>query len=288
MTSTAWWSGSAVLLDFESDSPDPKDARAIQCAAVKIGPGYSMPTTWLVKPERPIPQEAIDVHHIENEYATAHGETRELALFQIATSLAADTQDGRPVIAHNGTYDLTLLDRELRRTGLGSLAADHGRVTVRLDGREVGSFYVIDTIVLDRALDQYRKGPAGGGRNKLEEACRVYGVPMPEGAAHDAAADALAAGRLAWVMAKRCAMDGDQLRAVYADRKRPQTLVNDFQSLGTLTLPQLHAWQQRVAKEQMEHLQDYFAEHPERGVDPADVSTDWPLIPVSATVDIAL
>jgi DNA polymerase III subunit epsilon len=285
---TAWWGGSAVLLDFESDGPDPKDARAIQAAVVEIGPAGICEMEWLIEPERDIPQEAINVHGITTERARAEGVKREVAITQIASILADATAAGVPVIAHNAPYDLTLLDREMRRLGIGSLGTEHGQVTVRIDGAQVGAFHVIDTIVLDRALDQYRKGPAGGGRNKLEEACRVYGVPMPEGAAHDASADALAAGRLAWVMAKRCAMDGDQLRAIYADRKRPQTLVNDFQSLGTLTLPQLHAWQQRVAKEQMEHLQDYFAEHPERGVDPADVSTDWPLIPVSATVDIAL
>jgi DNA polymerase III epsilon subunit-like protein len=285
---TAWWSGSAVLLDFESDGPVPTEARAIQTAVVQIGPGYSLPTTWLIKPERAIDPGAIEVHGITTEYAAEHGDSRELAVFQIATALAAHAGGDVPVIAHNAVYDLTLLDREMRRLGIGSLGHEGGQVVVRMDGRQVGAFHVIDTIVLDRALDQYRKGPAEGGRNRLEEACRVYGVPMADGAAHDATADALAAGRLAWVFAKRCAMDPAGLRAIYADRKYPGNLARDFTNLGTLTLPQLHAWQQRQAKEQGEHLQDYFAEHPERDVDPADVSTDWPLIPVSATVDIAL
>jgi DNA polymerase III subunit epsilon len=285
---TEWWSGSAVLLDFESDGPDPKDARAIQAAVIWIGYAEPRPNVWLVKPERDIPQGAIDVHGITTERAAADGLDRDQAIFEIATALTA-AGENVPVVAHNAPYDLTLLDREMRRLGIGSLGIDpNGQVAVRMDGRTVGAFWVIDTIVLDRAFDPYRKGPAGGGRNRLEEACRVYGVPMPEGAAHDATADAYGAGRLAWAIAKRCAMPGDQVRALYADRRQPHELSNAFWTIGTLTLPQLHAYQQRMAKEQGEHLQDYFAEHPERGVDPADVSTDWPLIPVSATVDIAL
>jgi DNA polymerase-3 subunit epsilon len=82
-------------------------------------------------------------------------------------------------------FDLTLLDEELRRYALPPLAAA---------GARTGP--VIDPLVMDRALDKYRRG-----KRTLEAACAVYGVTLD--GAHDASADALAAVRVARALAAR-------------------------------------------------------------------------------------
>jgi hypothetical protein len=95
------------------------------------------------------------------------------------TSSPRSGRSGCPVVGFNLCYDLTLLDRELRR---------HGRPPL-----EPG--YVIDAFVLDKHVS-YRRGP-----RKLVDQCQHYGVRID--GAHDAAADALAAARVAWRIAQR-------------------------------------------------------------------------------------
>lgn len=280
---TAWWDGRAMALDFETDGIEPTEARAIQSATVLIEPGEpAVADVWIYQPERDIPQGAIDVHGITTERAENEGVGRAMGITALAFKLGAA---GVPVICHNAPYDLTVLDREMRRLGVGSLGTDVrvgtgslGAVQVRIDGRFVGEFHVIDTMVLDRGLDPFRKGPAEGGRNWLETACKVYGVPMPDGAAHDAGADALGCARLAWAIARRCSLPSADLLKLYGDRRRPRELADAFWTLGTLTLAQLHSLQVRWYREQAMHLIDYFAESGKG--DPATVRTVWPFEPL--------
>jgi DNA polymerase-3 subunit epsilon len=105
---------------------------------------------------------------------------------EIARALAESARAGRPLVVMNAPYDLTLLDRELRRhRGLP------------LDAYTAGHpLLVLDPWVLDKHLDRYRKG-----RRTLTDLCVQYGVVLD--AAHDAAADATAALRLAREIGRR-------------------------------------------------------------------------------------
>jgi DNA polymerase III epsilon subunit-like protein len=275
---TAWWNGRAVLLDFESDSKEPTDARIITACVAYIKPENPQPAliTPMAQTERPIPAEATAIHGITTAWADEWGRPRVDVVAAVATALATGPV-GAPVIGHNIRYDLTVLDRELRRTGVGSLGIDGARVTVRVDGRQVGAFHVIDTLTIDKQVDPYRKG-----RRTLDATAAHYNVPI-KGTAHTAEADALAAGRVAWAIAKRCDMDTEPLRALYADRRDPLNIVREFHALGTLTLEQLHRAQIRWAAEQASGLRDYFAKNPDHG-DWRTVSNAWPLEPVG-TVD---
>jgi hypothetical protein len=119
-----------------------------------------------------------------------------------------------PLVVANAPFDLTLLEAELGRHGIDTLAS-----------RPSGVRGVVDPMVIDRAFDTYRKacyrapgcdpetghhecGGCRGSRGfhdcgkgcgvtdrRLESLCIHYGVPLV--GAHDAAADALAAARLA-------------------------------------------------------------------------------------------
>ncbi len=64
-------------------------------------------------------------------------------------------------MAFNASYDLTLLDVELRRHGLATLPDRLGH-PVRA---------VLDPLVLDRHLDRYRRG-----KRRLADVCAHYGV----------------------------------------------------------------------------------------------------------------
>lgn len=273
----AWWSGSLVPFDLETDGVDPTDARIISACVAVCSPGMGADVrTWLAKPERPIPQGAIDVHGITTERAEYEGVDRAIVIEQIARSLAGEPGDAVPVVGHNLSYDCTVLDRELRRLGVGSLGvADGGGVSVRIDGRQVGSFLIVDTMVLDKAVDTYRPG-----KRQLSYVAEHYGVPI-RGDAHTADADALAAGRTAWAIAKRCSEPSATLFERYRDRKKPEQIVRSFYTLGTLTLPQLHAYQRREYVTQAEGLREYFIKSGTG--DPDSVSTAWPIQPVGVT-----
>lgn len=283
MTAAAWWNGSAILWDLETDGINPQDARIITAATVYCFSAITPETeTWLVKPGRPIPAEASAVHGIGTDHAAAHGMDRAEAIEEIARSLCEihrgatrDQWGDPPVIGHNvGKYDLTVLDRELRRTGVGSLGVEKDRVCVRIDGREVGSFHVIDSLVLDKAVDPYRRGS-----RKLVDVAAHYGVPI-RGDAHTADADALAAGRIVWAIARRCGEPSATLFERYRDRKDPGEIAAAFYALRLMDLPGLHRAQVVWAAEQARGLAAYFR-RTGKG-DPDGVSGAWPLEPVTA------
>lgn len=279
-----WWSGQALGLDFESDGPVPTEARAITCAMVRMEPGEKpSELEVMIQPEREIPAEATAVHGITTERAMAEGQLREVAIASIAATLAEVAGPDVPVVGHNvGSYDLTLLDREMRRLGIGHLIHDpvtFGPATgvqLVIGDSVVTEFYVIDTLVLDKAIDRYRPG-----KRRLEPTAQHYGVPMAEGSAHGATADVIASLRIAITIAGRTQWDRDDLIACYRDRREPGGVARNFFVLGRMSLPELHCAQMRWAAEQADGLREYFRQHPEKGVDPADVRGDWPLIPLT-------
>jgi DNA polymerase III subunit epsilon len=164
--------------DTETTGRDPHDVLMVSAALVT---SRGERWTFLIDPGVEIPAEATAIHGITTEHAREHGRPAREALDEIANLLAAQFAAGTPVVVFNAPYDLTLLEAELKRNGLPSLAS-RGPVAP-----------VIDPLVIDRHADKYRKG----GRT-LENQCKHYGVEITH--AHDAAADADAAMRLAQVM----------------------------------------------------------------------------------------
>ncbi|EYR64702.1 DNA polymerase III subunit epsilon [Actinotalea ferrariae CF5-4] len=132
--------------------------------------------TWLIHPEVEIPPGATEIHGISTEQARRHGRPARVALDELAEVLVAAQRRGEPVVAYNASFDLTLLDVELRRHGLPT-------VPDRL-GRDVAP--VLDPFVLDRVLDPYRPGP-----RRLGDLCERYRVAATA-ALHRADVDVLA------------------------------------------------------------------------------------------------
>ncbi len=167
---------------------------------------------WLVDPGVPIPQAATAVHGITTERARAEGRVPADAVGEIVAALRTLLHRGIPIVAYNAPYDLSLLRREALRHGVEPL-------------REPSP--VVDPLVIDKAVDRYRRG-----KRTLELTAGHYGVRLTD--AHEAGADAVAAGRVAQAIA----------------RAYPDEL--------DLDVVELHRLQVRWCKEQADDFQAYM------------------------------
>lgn len=232
-----WHTGPLALFDLETTGVDPHRDRIVTAAIIHIVPGQDPAShEWLLDPGIPIPQGATDVHGISTEFASHNGMAASAGVFDIADTLLAFRANDVPIVGHNVTYDLTMLWAESMRHG----HRDH--VASLEDLASDGC--VVDTFVLDKAVDTYRKGS-----RKLVDVAAHYGITLTEAEAHGATADALAAGRIAWVIAQR----------------HPHLLDRTPQSL--------HAWQVMEKRTQAESFGRYLRKQGK----PDDVAREWPL-----------
>ncbi|MFJ2861832.1 exonuclease domain-containing protein [Kitasatospora sp. NPDC087314] len=231
----SWWQQPLVGFDLETTGTDPAVDRIVTAALVDtVGAGRVGAVHWLLDPGVPIPAEAEAIHGIGDDVARGKGRPAKEAVEEIAVALCERLAAGRPVVAFNAPFDLSLLDAELRRYGLVPLAA-------RLGG-PVGP--VLDALVVDRAVDRYRKGS-----RTLQRVCEVYGVELTD--AHEAGSDALAAVRVAVALAERYRAE-----------------------VGDVAPAELHQRQIGWYREWAEGLQEWLR----RGKDPqAVVDPRWPM-----------
>lgn len=220
----SWHTEPLLGFDLETTGVNVETARIVTAAAVDYKPGDSVDTLsdrsrlWLANPGIRIPEEATAVHGVTTEQARTNGRPAAQVADEIADVLAAALSTGIPVVAMNGRYDFTVLDRELRRYQLRTLWE-------RIGG-ETTPGPVIDPYILDKQADKYRPGS-----RKLENLAGHYGVTLA--AAHTADADALAAVQVAVAIAE----------------KYPQIQVHP---------ERLHVWQIRWAAEQAASLQAHL------------------------------
>ena len=133
-------------------------------------------TTWLADPGVEIPEAASAVHGVTTERARAEGRPVTEVLAEVSDLLVSAMAAGTPVVIFNASYDLTLMESELARHGLPTIRE-------RLN-REPGP--IADPLVLDRAVDRYRRG-----KRRLGDLCEVYGIQLDE-ALHTADVDVAA------------------------------------------------------------------------------------------------
>jgi len=224
-----------VAFDTETTSPSPNTTRLVTVAVVVLTrPDPSVQFTrvdhhWLINPGVPIPDGAAAIHGITTDKAQAEGVDSATAIGQVLEVLTAHQAAGLPVISHNAAFDWTVLDREARRHGHTPPAPTR----------------VVDTFVLDKHADTYRRGS-----RTLTATAAHYGVTLDH--AHEATADALAAARIAWAIASR------------------------YPDIGTADLDQLHTQQTGWKADQATSLQEYFRRNdPKAVVDPT-----WPIHPL--------
>jgi DNA polymerase-3 subunit epsilon len=208
---SAWHKGPLVAFDVETSGTSTDTDRIVSACVALIQPGQPVePMTWLLDPGIEIPEAASAIHGITTERCRNEGQPAHEGVGEIADQLASFWALGLPVVGFNIVFDLTILDRELRRHGRPPLEPGH----------------VIDAYVLDKHVS-YRRGS-----RKLADQCRHYGVRID--GAHDAAADALAAARVAWRIAQT------------------------YPTVRDKSLAELHAAQVQWAAEQAASFRDYL------------------------------
>jgi DNA polymerase-3 subunit epsilon len=139
---------------------------------------------WLVNPGVPIAPEAAAIHGISDEVAARDGQDARSAVDEMLVVIRKSVAVGRPLMAYNASFDLSMLNAEARRYGLEPI--------------DFASAIVLDPLVIDKGIDKYRKGS-----RKLIDAAKHYGVELTEDAAHDAEQDAIATGRVGWKILER-------------------------------------------------------------------------------------
>lgn len=176
-----WHQACMTSFDTETTGTSVETDRVVTATVVRICGAQVESRSWLLDPEVDIPSEAAAIHGVTSEVARERGTDAAEGIWEIAAELYAAWDRDEPLIVANAPFDLTLVDRELRRR--------HGC------GFEIRGT-VIDPMCIDRALDPYRPG-----KRTLTDLCKTYGVKI-EGA-HDATADALAAARVAYRLAQK-------------------------------------------------------------------------------------
>ena len=204
-----WLDETMVGFDTETTGVSTALDRIVTAALItRTGRGASATVTartWLIDPGVEIPERATEVHGVTTAQAQAEGAQPAIALEEIASLLAQAMRAGFPVVAFNAAYDLSILEAELRRHGLATLAS-------RLDTPDVRP--VVDPLVLDRHLDRYRKG-----KRKLIDMCATYGVVVDGEDLHSADADVLATLDVVQAMALAYPAMGDVALADLHDQQ---------------------------------------------------------------------
>lgn len=169
MEPVKWHEQIRAGFDLETTGRDPSKALIVTGTIVMVdGEGTARSSAeWLVDPGVPIPEEAAEVHGVTTAKAQAEGMPAAQGVAEILETLRDLFRAGVPVIAFNGVYDFTVMDREARRHGLEPLDPAP----------------VIDPFVLDRQMDRFRKG-----KRTLTDLLAHYGIQQ-DGRLHTADVD---------------------------------------------------------------------------------------------------
>jgi len=182
------WARNIAVFDLETTGLDLTDARIVTACAVELdanGQVIGRDNEWLADPVIEIPTQASDVHGVTTEIARRDGRPAAEVVGELLETLRGYFNRGLPVVAYNAPYDFTILHHEALRHGLEPLSKPSP---------------IIDPLVIDKFKDKFRRG-----KRRLENAAEFYNVTLSD--AHNATADAIAAGRVAQAIARRWATE---------------------------------------------------------------------------------
>ncbi len=178
------WASRVAVFDLETTGLDLNEARIVTACVVLLdaeGRIISEEREWLANPGVPIPVAASNVHGITEEFARLNGAPAAEVVAEVLNTLRAYLAEGIPVVAYNAPYDFTILRAEALRHALEPLDSP---------------MPILDPLVLDKTFERYR-----GGKRNLETVAALYGVELSD--AHNATADAVAAGRVLQAIARK-------------------------------------------------------------------------------------
>jgi DNA polymerase-3 subunit epsilon len=242
---TGWIDGPLLGFDTECTGVDVESDHILSASLVHIrhrvgnkGPREVMADTQWINPGVPIPPGATAIHGITDGYVKTVGQDPVPVLEAVVLVLAAVLTEGTPLVGMNVPYDLTILDRNCRRHGIRTLSE-------RMEEFNGTIAPVIDVMVLDKAVDPYRRG---SGMRKLEALYPIYKVQS--GTLHDSEQDALGTCRIAWRIGRM------------------------YPRVGKLDVYDLHLLQKQWKLEQDTSFAAYLVKNDR---DPNGVDGQWPI-----------
>lgn len=242
-----------LAIDLETDSANPEDAHIITAAAVYLGGGEEkVVRSWILKPTRPVPEEAVSIHGYPTERAEAEGADPAECLDLLGAEIALAMHRQIPVVVFNGSFDCSIVENQL-------LAHNLPTVTERLDGKPLGP--IVDPYIIDGHVS-HRKGS-----RRLVDQAKYYGVDHD--GAHDATADAVCAARLAY----RIAQVGTNEKVAKVFDLTP-SVVAKYTAAAGLDAWALHENQVKWAKARADSFRKYLVRE---GKPADDVNGSWPL-----------
>lgn len=256
-----------TAFDLETTGIEVESDHVFTAAVISLGGGS--PTTihaWLAAVDIDIPAEATKIHGVGTDEARKNGRPPAEVLGEIADLLSASLAGAVPIVGHNVVYDLSLLDRELRRKGLPTLVERSNRQGP-----------VICTRVLDQHVVQRRRKPPlregqseQDGARTLRTTAGVYGLGWDEAAAHGAEYDAMQAARIAYRIGQ-IAHTAPGSRPLWVQRHS----FAFFDDVANIDMIELFIRQQQWAAEQAASLEAWLQQTKPDAV----VDRNWPLIP---------
>ena len=173
---TPWWTSPGfIAFDTETTGVDPAQDRIVTAAAVRFENGEPVQEwSWLLRCDIPIPEASTAVHGITDEMSQHQGINQVDGLRAMRDCLL----DGQlPIVAFNATFDLAMLEANLRRVGLPDASFDA----------------VLCPLVIDKQFNRYVRGR---NQRRLKPTAERYGLTISDDDWHGAAADATVTGRI--------------------------------------------------------------------------------------------
>jgi DNA polymerase-3 subunit epsilon len=176
----AWWNLPLVVIDTETTSADPLEARIVQVACLAVYPDGKVSDSsyqTIVNAGVPIPDEVVAVHGISQARTLNEGIPLTDALYEVLRRLDRWARLS-PVVIYNAPFDWPLIWEELGRTDL-----------VWTD--PLADVKLLDPLVIERQFNGISKGHYS---NKLSDVAKRYGLTVAD--AHDAPGDCVMAASI--------------------------------------------------------------------------------------------
>jgi len=214
------WAQVVGVFDLETTGVDVTSDRIVTAHVGLLDQDGGVLTArdWLADPGVEIPEGASAIHGISTHRARVEGRPVREVVGEVVEALRALFDAGIPVVAYNAPFDFSLLKNEAVRHGVPPIERPSP---------------VIDPLVVDKAYDRWRRG-----KRTLSVVAEHYRVRLD--AAHEASADAVAAGRVAQALAERYAawlpttVDELHTRQIAWARAQAASLTEYFVSIGRL------------------------------------------------------
>lgn len=270
--------------DLESttpgDEPDPHQDRMVSYCLVELHPGHQAEVEYqLVDPGVAISAGSQEIHGITDEMVRKDGITTTEAVDHLHQRFDQQLGSGCSLATMNGSYDLTVVQEETRRSLL-PLPEEWGKSK---------PWPVLDLYVLDKQIDPFRRTKSVGTDRKLPSLCEHYGVA--HNGAHDARQDVLATLRCLWKIGQLASRGTNVSLFQWYDKRKFSyrdpgqyngstpylTQTKNLMQLARMTLEEIHAAQMIWRMDQMLSLQNYLRT---KGKQPDAVCDGrWPVIP---------